>query len=164
MFCDLLTVIRMHFYCIDIVDLWCLFSLLSLLRPLCVPGLGGDASDLCLHQPHRPAWGPGALAHQSVWEAAASPPADHLWDQPPPPPSKPSVSAHCLGTKEADFCCSEMGDIIIPLDLVRAFDTGCSNKLIQNVLSVWIFFLSSERSPPSFLSAVLFLSTDLSSV
>lgn len=50
-----------------------------------VAGLGLDPAHVCLHQPHGPARGSGALAREAAGEAAAQTPADHLPDQPGPP-------------------------------------------------------------------------------
>lgn len=45
--------------------------------------MGDHHKDVCVHKPHGVTRGSGALAYLHVWEASATTPADHLWDQPP---------------------------------------------------------------------------------
>ncbi len=62
-------------------------------------GLGDDAEDLRLHQPHAAARGAGALADPAVRQPAAAAPRDHLRDQPAVPRRRSAATTPATRTR-----------------------------------------------------------------
>ena len=69
--------------------------------PAVGPGLGPDAPDARLHQPHAAARGAREVAARLVRGPAPAPPRDHPRDQPPPPRRRPDALPRRRGPRRA---------------------------------------------------------------